>query len=54
MGRLIWRLMKLLFVLAVLAAIGFVGYAYIGPIFMAQDFAAPVQDVVKPVTLGAE
>jgi len=46
-----WRLIKFLFVLVVLAAIGFVGYAYLGPIFMPADFAPPVQEVVTPVTL---
>lgn len=47
-----WRLIKVLFVLLVLLAIAFVGYAYLGPIFSPNDFAAPVQEVVKPVTLG--
>ncbi len=49
-----WRLMKFLFVVAVLAVIGFIAFAYIGPIFMPDDFAAPVQEVVKPVTLGTD
>lgn len=47
-----WRLIKLLFVLAVLAVIAFLGFAYLGPIFMPADFAAPIEEVVKPVTLG--
>ena len=47
-----WRLIKFLVVLAVLAAIAFVGFAYLGPIFMPNDFAAPVEQVIKPVTLG--
>lgn len=54
MGRMLWRLIKLLCVLAILAAIAFVAYAYVGPIFMPNDFAAPVEEVVKPVTLGAD
>ncbi len=47
-----WRLIKFLFLLVVLAAIAFVGFAYLGPIFIPTDFAAPVEEVVKPVTLG--
>jgi hypothetical protein len=47
-----WRFIKFLFVLVVLAAIAFVAYAYLGPIFMPGDFAAPIEEVVKPVTLG--
>lgn len=47
-----WRLIKFLLVLTVLAVIAFVGFAYLGPIFMPDDFAAPVEQVVKPVTLG--
>lgn len=54
MGRLIWYLVKLLFVVAVLCAIAFIGYAYLGPVFMADDFAAPVKQVTIPVTLGDE
>ncbi|MGJ8612248.1 MAG: hypothetical protein ACSHWY_14195 [Octadecabacter sp.] len=46
-----WRLIKFVFVLVVLAAIAFVGFAYLGPIFMPGDFAAPVHEVVTPVTL---
>lgn len=53
-ANFMWRLIKFLFVLVVLAAIAFVVYAYLGPIFMASDFAAPVQKVVLPVTLGSD
>lgn len=53
-ATMIWRLIKFLFVLIVLAAIGFVGYAYLGPIFMPDDFIPEVQEVVKPVILGAD
>lgn len=48
------RLIKFLFVLAVLAAIAFVGYAYLGPIFVPDDFAPTVEQVVIPVTLGED
>jgi len=47
-----WRLIKFLFVLLVLALIAFVGYAYLGPVFMPADFAPPVEEITKPVTLG--
>ena len=49
-----WRLIKLVFFLVVLAAIGLIGYAYVGPIFFADDFAAPKTEVVQPVTLDVE
>jgi len=47
-----WRLIKFLLVLAVLAGVAFVAYAYLGPVFTPDDFAAPLRDVVKPVTLS--
>ncbi len=49
-----WRLIKFLFVLVVVLAIAFVGYAYLGPIFMADDFVPSVEQVTKPVTLGGD
>lgn len=49
-----WRLIKVLLFLAVLSGLAFVAFAFLGPIFMPADFAAPVQEVVKPVTLGTE
>lgn len=49
-----WRLIKFVFVLLVLAAIAFVGYAYLGPIFVPADFTPDIQEVVKPVTLGVD
>lgn len=49
-----WRLIKVLFFLALLGGIGLVGYAYIGPIFFPADFAPPVVDVNEPVVLEAE
>ncbi len=47
-----WRLIKAIFYLAALAAIAFVGYAYVGPIFFPSDFAAPSREVVETVELG--
>ncbi|MFK7881899.1 hypothetical protein [Roseobacter sp.] len=46
------RVFKLLVYLIVIALIGLVGYAYIGPYFGA-DFSAPQNEVRVPVTLDA-
>ena len=46
-----WRAIKVLIFLTALAAIGLIGYAYIGPLFFAEDFAPPLEQVVEPVTL---
>ncbi|WP_342075848.1 hypothetical protein [Yoonia sp. SS1-5] len=46
-----WRLIKILSFLIVLAGVGLVAYAYIGPVFFPADFAAPTQEVSNPVTL---
>lgn len=48
-----WRLIKLLIYLAVLAFAGVVAYAYLGPYFGA-DFSAPQTEQREPVTLDAE
>ena len=45
-------LIKYLFYIVVLAAIGLVGYAYVGPWFGA-DFSAPTEEIRKPVVLPA-
>jgi hypothetical protein len=50
-GKVMWRLVKLLVILAVLAALGLILYAYLGPLFFPADFAAPVEQVTEPVTL---
>jgi hypothetical protein len=49
-----WRLVKMLLVLALLAGLALVAFAYIGPLVMEEDFAAPVRDVTVPVDLGLE
>ncbi len=46
-----WRLIKTLVFLIILAGAGLIAYAYIGPIFFPADFAAPTQEVTQPVTL---
>jgi O-antigen/teichoic acid export membrane protein len=51
---MVWRLIKAVLVLTILAALGLIAYAYIGPIFFAEDFAPPVEQVTKPVTLEVE
>ena len=44
-------MIKALFLLIILAGVGLVAYAYVGPIFFPADFAAPIQEVTSPVTL---
>ncbi|PRY74230.1 hypothetical protein CLV80_1207 [Yoonia maritima] len=45
------RLIKALLFLFVLAGVGLIAFAYIGPIFFPADFAAPSSEVTRPVTL---
>ncbi|MDE1130402.1 MAG: hypothetical protein OSA49_02455 [Ascidiaceihabitans sp.] len=47
------KLIKLLFLIAILAFIGLIGYAYIGPFFGA-DFSAPQTEVRQPLILNAD
>ncbi len=49
-----WRLIKALLVLAVLAGLGLVAYAYVGPVFFPDDFAPPSRTVTQDVTLGTQ
>lgn len=49
-----WRLFKILLVLIVLAGLALVAYAYVGPIVFPADFAAPSQQISKPVTLEVD
>jgi len=53
-GPKMWRLIKFLLFLVVLAALALIAYAYVGPIFFPADFAAPVEEVTKPVTLDVD
>ena len=46
------KMIKLLFMIAILAFIGLVGYAYVGPFFGA-DFSAPQIEVRQPLILNA-
>ncbi|UWQ89411.1 hypothetical protein QEZ52_11195 [Aliisedimentitalea scapharcae] len=47
------RLFKYLIYLLILASLGLVAYAYVGPWFGA-DFSAPQTEVRKPVVLNAD
>lgn len=51
---MLWKLFKALFILAILAGLGLVAYAYVGPLFFPSDFAAPTNEIVQPVTLNAQ
>ena len=51
LGHVMWRLIKALLFLIILAGVGLVAYAYVGPLFFPADFAAPSQEVTQPVTL---
>lgn len=46
-----WRLIKFLFFVSVLAVLAFLAFAYLGPIFMPGDFTAPTEQITIPVTL---
>ena len=47
------KMIKLLFMIAILAFIGLVSYAYVGPFFGA-DFSAPQIEVRQPLILNAD
>lgn len=51
---MIWRLIKLLFSLSVLAGLALIIYAYVGPVLFPGDFAAPSQTMREPVVLELE
>ena len=48
---MLWRLIKLLFWLAVIGGIALVGYAYVGPVFFPADFDPDQRRIEVPVTL---
>lgn len=48
---MIWKLIKLLMMLAILGALGLIAYAYIGPVFMPGDFTAPQVEIRQPVQI---
>lgn len=51
---MMWRLIKAVLVLAVLAGAGLVAYAYVGPVFFPADFAAPTHESRVPVVLETQ
>jgi hypothetical protein len=51
---MLWKLIKALIVLLVLAGICLVIYAYVGPIVTPADFEPPVGEISQPVTLTVE
>lgn len=51
---MIWRLIKLLFLLCILVGLALVIYAYVGPSLFPGDFAAPTQTIREPVVLELE
>lgn len=53
-GTGMWRLIKAVVVLCVLAAVALTAFAYVGPILFPDEFAPPVRDVTLPVTLEGE
>lgn len=48
---MLWKLIKFLIFLLVLAGLGLVAFAYLGPILMPAEFAPPSTQIVQPVTL---
>ena len=51
---MIWRIVKYLIILLVLAGLALMAYAYVGPVLFPADFAAPSEEVTAPVTLELE
>ncbi|MBM1218932.1 hypothetical protein JQU17_01880 [Ponticoccus sp. SC2-23] len=51
---MMWRIVKYLLILLILAGLALVAYAYVGPILFPADFAAPSEEVTAPVTLDLE
>ena len=49
-----WQLFKAIFLLAALASMGLVAYAYLGPIFFPTDFVPPLSEVSEPVILDGQ
>ena len=46
-----WRLIKFLLILAVLAGIALVIYAFAGPLLLPADFEPPIEERTEPVDL---
>ncbi len=50
---MVGRLFRYIGYLVVLAAVGLIVYAYVGP-FLGVDFSPPQVEVTKPVTLNVD
>ncbi|ADO42227.1 hypothetical protein [Ketogulonicigenium vulgare] len=48
---MLWKLIKVIFILVVVAAIALIAYAYVGPLVMPDDFQPPAREMRVPVTL---
>lgn len=48
------KLLKFLFFLVVLAGVGFVVFAYLGPLVLPEEFAAPQNTETQSIILFAE
>ncbi len=46
-----WRLIKFLLILAILAGLALVIYAFVGPLLLPSDFEPPLQEMTQPVDL---
>ena len=46
-----WRIVRILVLLAVIVAFGVIAFAYVGPWMFPAEFAAPRHEVTLPVTL---
>lgn len=49
-----WRIFKALLFLLIVGAVALVVYAYVGPLFFPDDFAAPQTETTRPVILDIE
>ncbi|WP_210528293.1 hypothetical protein [Rubellimicrobium arenae] len=49
-----WRLIKVLLILAVLAGIALIAFAYVGPLILPGDFQPPSHQVEEPVELNLQ
>lgn len=51
---MLWRLIKLILLLAILAGCALIAYAYVGPIVFPADFAAPSEETRVPLLLETQ
>ena len=51
---MLWRLIKFILFLVILGGIALIAYAYVGPVLMPSDFAAPSAPVSENITLDVD